>query len=193
MFPTFRTLLASALVLAACSATADEKRTPPYEGFLCCNLMNDGGWINDINYRGERKQLLPAGTPVKVTGYGRNRVQIEFEGGKAAIGNDYSRALAIDDFARRYVLDQDPRPKIAAYPGRVREAIAAMKLTKGMTREQALQAVGYPPAYYTPDLEAPLWSYWADSSSEFQIFWGKDGRVDQVFGKPEVRARVFAE
>lgn len=187
-----RLALAAALLLCSLAATA-QNRTPPYDGFLCCNLLNDGGWINDINYRGDKKQLLPPGTPVKVTGVGRNRVQIEVDGKKLTIGNDYSRALKIEDYARRYVLEQDPKPLLEAYPAKVRDAIAAMKLLRGMTREQVLMAVGYPPAYYTPDLEAPLWRYWADSSSEYQVFWGNDGRVDQIFGPPAVRARVAAD
>jgi len=186
--------LALAAALLSCSLAAPaQTRTPPYEGFTCCNLLNDGGWINDIGYRGERKQLLPPGTPVKVTGYGRNRIEILVDGKKATIGNDYSRAVKIEDFAARYVLDKDPRPTLESYPAKVREAIAATRVMRGMTREQVLMAVGYPPAYYTPDLEAPLWRYWADSSSEYQLFWGANGRVDQVFGPPKVRERVVAE
>ena len=37
-------------------------------------------------------------------------------------------------------------------------------------------------------VDEPLWRYWADRSSEYQVFWGRNGRVDQVFGTPEVRA-----
>jgi hypothetical protein len=191
--PNRLALAIAALLLAASGPAAAQKLSFPFEGFLCCNLLNDGGWVNDINYRGSRKQLLPAGTPVKATGLGRSRVQLLVDGKKIAIGNDYSRAIGMDDFARRYILTADPRPVIEGFPPKVREAIAEMKLMRGMTREQVLMSVGYPPAYYTPDLEAPLWRYWADSGSEFQVFWGNDGKVDQVFGPPAVRERVVLE
>ncbi len=184
--------IAAAALLAAGPAAAQRK--PPYEGFLCCNVLNDRGWANDINYRDARKELVPAGTPVKVTGYGRYRVQVVTpDGKKFALGNDYSRRLSNDEFADRYVLPQDPKAAIDAFPPKVRAAIAEMKLVRGMTRQQVLMSVGYPPAHYTPDLEAPLWSYWADSGSEFQVFWGPDGKVDQIFGRPEVRERIVLE
>ncbi|MBI3367357.1 MAG: hypothetical protein HY021_02545 [Burkholderiales bacterium] len=182
------------LLLAALTPTARaDPRVPPYEGFLCCNLLDDGGWINDIGYRGERKTLYRLGTPVKVTGFGRNRVLVEIEGKSLAIGNDYSRAIKLEDFALRYVLDSDPRPKLDGYAPKLRQAIGAMRVQRGMTREQVLMALGYPPTDYTPNLDEPLWRYWADRSSEYQVFWGRNGRVDQVFGTPEVRARVVAE
>ncbi len=185
--------LAAAVLLAASGGAAAQKLSFPYEGYLCCNLLNDGGWVNDINYRSDRKQLLAAGTPVKASGFGRYRVQVQIDGKKLAIGNDYSRAVGMDDFARRYIVERDPRPALEGFAPKVREAIAAMKLMRGMTREQVLMSVGYPPAHYTPDLDAPLWRYWADSGSEFQVFWGNDGKVDQVFGPPAVRERVVVE
>lgn len=45
--------------------------------------------------------MLSAGTPVKITGYGRQRVNIEVAGGKQSIGNDYSRELDLAAFAKR--------------------------------------------------------------------------------------------
>ncbi len=182
------------LLLAALALGAQaEERKPPYDGFLCCNLLDDRGWINDISYRDDRKKLLAAGTPVQVTGFGRYRLKLLVDGRKVEFGNDYSRAVPMDEYARRYILLQDPRPLLEQYPPKVREAIAGARVMRGMTREQVLMALGYPPAHYTPDLEAPLWKYWADSRSEFQVFWGPDGRVDQIFGTPEVRARVTLE
>ncbi|ELQ07238.1 hypothetical protein [Xanthomonas translucens] len=35
--------------------------------------------------------MIPAGTPVKVTDYGRYRVNLLIDGHKQSIGNDYSR------------------------------------------------------------------------------------------------------
>ena len=101
--------------------------------------------------------------------------------------------MKMEDFAQRYRVAADPRGALQAAPPRMREAIQAGKLMLGMTRAQALLAIGYPITSYTANLDAPLWRYWADRSSEFQIFWTDDGRIDKVFGSPEVRARVVAE
>ena len=188
---TRRALLA-ALAGTACGAA--HAQTPArVDGFLCCNMLSDGSWISDINYFDSRKQLLPAGTPVKVTGPGRWRLLVEIGGKKQAIGNDYSRTVNMEEFQRRYVLAEDPSTRLAAYPAVVRDAIRARKVMRGMTREQVLMALGYPVASYTANLDAPLWRYWFDRSSEYQVFWGEDGRVDRIFGSPEVRAKVAIE
>ena len=55
---------------------------PTFDGFLCCNLRTDGSWASDSNYAESGKRVIPVGTPVRVTGYGRNRVHIEVNGGK---------------------------------------------------------------------------------------------------------------
>jgi hypothetical protein len=183
-------LRASALVLL-CVAAAVPAQTLR-DGFLCCNMRTDGSWISDINYHAG-KQIVPAGTQIKITGYGRQRVLIEFDGKKQALGNDYSRTLTLEDFAQRYIVATDPGAKLDKYPPRIREAIKAARVTRGMTREQVLMAVGYPITSYTPELDAPLWRYWTSRSGEYQVFWTDDGRLDKVFGAPEVRALVVLE
>jgi hypothetical protein len=59
------------------------------------------------------------GAWIKVTGYGHYRVQVDINGKSQAIGNDYSRDLALDAFAKRYVVADDPAGKIAAYPKKI--------------------------------------------------------------------------
>src|SRR3974390_2845432 len=129
---------------------ADEKFT----GYLCCNMRTDGSWISDINYAENGKTVIPAGTPVKVVGYGRHRVNVEIGGKKQAIGNDYSRDLAPEVFAKRYVVSENPSDKLTQYPKPIQEAITSMRLTKGMSREQVLMAVGYPVSSENPNLDA---------------------------------------
>lgn len=164
-----------------------------FEGYLCCNMRSDGKWISDINYHDSNMQLIPAGTTVKITGLGRWRVLIEIGDRSLAIGNDYSRTMSMEEFARRYVVTEDPRTRARAAPAKIREAIQAAKVTLGMTREQVLLAIGYPISSYNENLDAPLWRYWIDRSSEFQVFWGNDGHVNRIFGAPETRARVTVE
>ncbi len=192
--------LAAVLALAVWPcwrAAAEQPPAPPpaptFEGFLCCNMHSDGRWISDINYRGGGLTMIPAGTPVKVTGQGRWRVLVQIDGKAQALGNDYSRTIGLDEFARRLVVAEDPRPKIAAAPPKVREAIQAGKITKGMTREQVIMAIGHPITSYNDKLDAPLWRYWLDRSSEYQVFWGDDGRVERLFGSADTRSRVWLD
>lgn len=176
---------------AAVPATLLAQTLP--EGYLCCNLRTDGKWISDINYAESGKHILAVGTPVKATGYGRYRVYVDIDGGKQAIGNDYSRDLAMEAFAQRYVVPADPKQKLASYPAKVREAITSARLMPGMTREQVLMAVGYPISSENPQLDAKIWRFWLTSFSEFQVvFDGKD-RVKEITADPQTRNLVVME
>src|SRR5579871_4113998 len=92
------------LSMSAAVSLAGDK----WSGFLCCNMRTDGSWITDINYQESGKHLIPAGSPVTVTGYGHYRVKVQLENKSQAIGNDYSRDLSMEDFAKRYVVSEDP-------------------------------------------------------------------------------------
>ena len=181
--------LAAALALAA-PARAQQV---PENGFLCCNLRTDGSWISDINYEESGKTLIPLGTPLKFTGYGRYRVYVEIDGKRQALGNDYSRDLTKESFAARYIQAANPRDKLASAPAKVRKAVESAKLAKGMTREQVVMAVGYPVTSENPSLEANVWKFWLWSFSPFTVYFDDQGRVAKVTGDEETLAKVYLE
>ena len=162
-------------------------------GYLCCNLRSDGAWISDSNYAESGKTVVPFGTPVKVTGFGRYRVLVEIGGRPQAIGNDYSRDLPMEAFARRYVVAEDPRRVVAALPDRIRRAIESARVTSGMTRGEVAMAIGWPISSETPHLDARVWKYWLWSFSPYDVVFGPDGRVQRVETDPETRARVVID
>lgn len=176
-----KTLLALLVLVTANTALAEDKP----EGFLCCNMRTDGAWISDINYAEEGKHVIPLGTPIKVTGYGRYRAYVEVEGKKQALGNDYSRDLKLDAFATRYVVADNPKDKLATFPKAIQTAIANAKVTKGMSREQVLMAVGYPVTSETPDLGAKVWRFWLGSFSEFRVKFNDAGIVTDIHADPD--------
>lgn len=178
--------------LIAAALTPAQAQTP-YDGFLCCNMRTDGAWISDINYAEGGKQIIAVGTPTKVTGPGRYRVHVELDGKKQAIGNDYSRDLSLEAFAKRYVVTDDPKPKIAGFAPKVRDAIKSARVTKGMTREQVLMAVGYPVSSENPHLDSKLWRFWLSSFAEFQVQFGDDGRLKDVTTDPQTRNVIMLE
>jgi hypothetical protein len=166
---------------------------PAYDGFLCCNMRTDGSWISDSNYAESGKRIIPVGTPTRVTGYGRQRVNVLIDGKKQDIGNDYSRDLDLGAFAKRYVVTEDPAVRIAGFPPKIREAIRSARVTKGMTREQVAMAVGYPISSENPNLDAPIWRMWLGSFSEFQVLFDNAGRVRAVETDPQTRNLVVLE
>lgn len=181
-----------AIMLAAIHLPAIAQKTPAYEGFLCCSMLSDGSWISDLNYEDGAKSIVPAGTPVKFTGFGRWRMLLEIEGKKLGLGNDYSRTITMDEFAALYVLKEDPRPKLQGWPAKVRDAVQKRKVVRGMTREQVIMALGHPTTSYTPEPTKPLWNY-RFRSGDFQVFFTDDWKVDRLFGAPEARALVWVE
>lgn len=164
-----------------CAGVVNAQALPePAQGFLCCNMRTDGSWISDINYAGDGKTIIPAGTPVKALSYGRHRVKVEIKGEKQSIGNDYSRDLDLLTFAKRYIVPTDPTTKLGSYPPRIRRAIERSKLMPGMNREQVLMSVGYPVSSETPSLDAKTWRFWLSSFAEFQVVFDEQGLLKQV-------------
>jgi hypothetical protein len=156
-------------------------------------MRSDGKWISDSNYLESGKFTIPLGTPVKVLEYGRNRVHVEIDGQRQAIGNDYSRTIALPEFARRYVVSENPAERLKTFPPAVQEAIQSSRVSRGMTREQVLMALGYPIASETPHLDARLWKYWLWTFSPFDVHFGADGRVTDIQTDPETRLRVVKD
>jgi hypothetical protein len=156
-------------------------------------MRTDGKWISDINYLEAGKRMVAAGTPAKVTGYGRYRAYVDLGDSKQALGNDYSRDIEMGAFAKRYVVAEDPKQKLAGYPAKVQQAIGAMKVMTGMTREQVLMAIGYPVSSENPSLDANLWRYWIDSFSEFQVLFDGGGKVKQIDCDAKTRNLVVLE
>lgn len=177
--------LGACLIAAALPARATDAELPG-AGFLCCNLRTDGAWASDSNYQEGGKQMLAAGTPVKPLDYGRYRVYIEVNGAKQAIGNDYSRSMSMPEFARRWIVAQDPNVEIAKWPADVQKAVRTARVLPGMTRQQVFTAIGYPMSSENPNLDADTLRYWLTSFAEFQIVFDND-RVREIVGDPTTR------
>jgi hypothetical protein len=188
-----RFALAGLLAAAAPLAALAQALPQPSEGFLCCNMRTDGKWISDINYAESGKRVIPAGTPVKATGFGRSRVFVEFPDGQQAIGNDYSRNLNMTAFTERYIVAADPKKKMAGYSPKVRKAIETARVMPGMTREQVLMAVGYPVSSENPQLDAKVWRFWLSSFAEFQVIFGADDRVKEITTDAQTRNLVVMD
>jgi hypothetical protein len=182
-------VLIALTAVTGAAAAAEEKPI----GFLCCNMRTDGAWISDINYDENAKKMIPVGTPTKVTGYGRYRVKLDIDGKSQAIGNDYSRDLDLETFAKRFVVADDPKLKIAGYPKNIQNAINSARLVKGMSREQVMMSVGVPVSSENHNLDDKTWRFWLTSFSEFRCKFDDHGRLVDVEGDGDVRSKVLIE
>lgn len=185
--------IALALATVAGLAGAAAHAQPKPEGFLCCNMRSDGRWISDSNYQESGKFVIPLGTPAAVVDYARYRASVKFPDGTQTLGNDYSRELAMPDFARRYVVAEDPKLKLRQFPKKVQDAITSMRVLRGMTREQVLMAIGYPIASETPHLDGRVWKYWLWTFSPYDIYFDERGIVTDIQTDPDTRMRVVMD
>ena len=181
------------LLLAGFLAAGAAQAQATFSGYLCCNMRTDGAWISDINYAENGKRVIAAGTPVTVTGYGRYRVNTTMAGQRQDIGNDYSRDLDLEAFAKRYVVATDPKAALASASPRVRKAVETQRLVKGMTREQVMMSVGWPVSSENPHIDNKIWRFWLSSFEEFQVKFDNAGKVVAIEGDSMVRNRIEME
>ena len=76
----------------------------------------------------------------------------------------------------------NPKAKLDRYPDKVRGAIRQGKVLPGMTREQVIMSVGYPPTHKTPSLQSSVWSHWTSRAGRYEVHWNSKGTVDKVVG-----------
>jgi len=188
--PRLLGVLAAAAVAVSAPAQTDDKE-PKLSGFTCCNLHYENDWISDANW--SSMPMLPAGQPIKITDYGRYRIHVEIDGKNMRLGLDYGRSEPLGQFARRIVVAQDPKAKIATWPPGAREAVRLGKIMVGMTKEQVIVSLGYPPVHQTPSLDSPQWKYWLTRVGSFLVVWDEKGQVRDVIADPGTRATVLLE
>ncbi len=175
---------AALLVLSGCKTLETKPAPELFQGYTCCNLHYEGDWISDSNYA--NLPMIPAGTPVKVLSYGRERAHVDMNGKPYRLGHDYGREQeSLEQWVKKLVVPSDPRTRLATFPKQTQDAIKAGRLTKGMTKEQVLMAVGYPLTNENRSLDEPVWRYWWSSFGEYQVEWDKQGRVKDISGHPD--------
>ena len=175
---------------AAAGTSGGKNELPlPREGYACCNLHYEGDWISDGNYSG--LPMLPAGTPIKVLSLGRHKAYALVGGIKMRLGHDYGRDQeSLEHWITKIVVDEDPTARIAKYPPDVQAAIKEGRVAIGMTKEQAIVAVGYPLTSETSSTDAPVWRHWVSSFEEYQLMWGPDATLAGVSADAALRYQV---
>ncbi len=156
--------------------------------YLCCNLHYDKPEITDMNYL--RGKVIPFGTRVQIREVDADRVEFQTPGhppirlvlkqgvGELTMDQYLDRIFLVDDpYARLPKLPEDG--KAAAEVDKIRRMMEEGDVTVGMTRDQVLMAIGYPPAHRTPRLDAAMWTYWVGPKDTFEVYFEGD-RVSRV-------------
>jgi hypothetical protein len=162
---------------------------PGQSGYSCCNFRYDGDYISDGNWLNLPR--IPAGTPVRVIAYGDYLVTVDIGGRSMRLGLDYGRKQSLRAWVQKMVVTEDPKETIETWPAHVRDAIAAGRVALGMSKEQTIVALGYPPAHATPSLDDPQWRYWHTTHGTYLVVWDASGLVKDVVAAPETRRAVL--
>jgi outer membrane protein assembly factor BamE (lipoprotein component of BamABCDE complex) len=170
---------------AACAPAAAQE-----SGFTCCTFHHDGDWISDANWFIHPK--IPPGTPIRIVSYGDWHANVDIGGRRMSLGLDYGRKQNLRSWAKLMIVAEDPKERIDAWPASVQEAVKAGKVALGMTKEQVIAALGYPPAHATPSLNAVQWKYWYSTHGTYLVSWDETGQVSEVRGsEPQIRRAVL--
>ncbi len=155
----------------------------PIQGYLCCNVSLNKGWISSSNIRGG--PVLPFGEPVQINFLKRTYYAYgDVRGAEYGFSEDSAKTRE-DTLAwlRSIIVPEDPRKVFASWPADVRAAVSAGKVIVGMTREQVVTSIGYPSRSDTPDIAASTWKYWTTmDDAPVELRFGADGTLEKVSG-----------
>jgi outer membrane protein assembly factor BamE (lipoprotein component of BamABCDE complex) len=177
-------VLAAALVAGCSSSTNREKGlADPRVGhafYLCCNLHYDKPEITDANYTAGT--LVPFATRVEILKVTRGSVQFK-PAGHSPLTLEYrhgSKGLPFNEYLDHLFVADDPRLKLRKVNAKQVKLMESSTVAPGMTKDQVVMTLGYPPADRTPSLEASTWTYYASPSQTFTVSFDGGGKVTQV-------------
>jgi hypothetical protein len=181
------------LALAACKGPVVPSPLTGESRYLCCNVHYEKPEITDVNY--QRGALIPFGTRVQILEVRKSSVKFQPEGHPpmTLVMRHGRNIVTMDQYMDRIFVTEDPRLKLrsrAAAPARGKKgskaartpdtssaivnAIEQSTVEVGMTRDQVLMSLGYPPAHRTPSLESPTWTYWMNRWETFTVNFDGD-------------------
>jgi hypothetical protein len=176
------------LALAACKGPVVPSPLTGESRYLCCNMHYEKPEVTDVNY--QRGALIPFGTRVQILEVRKASVKFQPEGHPpmTLVMRHGRNIVTMDQYMDRIFVTEDPRLKLrgkAAPPARGKKgskaartpdtsaaivnAIEQSTVEVGMTRDQVLMSLGYPPPHRTPSLESPTWTYWMNRWDTFTV------------------------
>ena len=185
-------LLVSLLLTSSCSPHTTIALQPsapePKRLFTCCNLRPAQGEISDANWYesgsiyNTPSGALPYGTEVRVVSTAAKSFTVETtDGTRLRFVVQYGPESGVE-YMRKVLREDDPKQPAATYPDSVQDAIFEGRVVKGMTKEQVVMAIGYPPGHRTEGMNANEWTYWANRFRTYKLQFGRDGTLKSMWG-----------
>jgi hypothetical protein len=183
--PSLLLALGVAVGLAGCGGARGGRPVPSSRVgqvfFLCCNLRYDPKRPEITDTIAAQGTLVPFATRVEVQKVMRDSVVFTPAGHPAiTLAYEHGGRVPFDTFLSRLFVTEDPRLKLKKVPARQVKQVEKATIAPGMSRDQVLLAVGYPPADRTPALEATTWSYGDGGGSDAFVVYFDGDRVSSV-------------
>src|SRR5262249_54559147 len=138
---------------------------------------------NDANYY--VGALLPLGTPVGVQAMGSDSITFVADGRKLTLSHKYGTGQeSLRQFIDKVLVAEDPKPRLARYSRSAQQAIRESRVERGMTKEQVILSLGYPPTHRTLSITANEWTYWYNRWVTYKVQFDDHGVVSTVVGRP---------
>ena len=129
--------------------------------------------------------ILPAGTIVKIIGYGSDK--IEFEAFKMSMPFTLINAkkhsiIQLEELFKQYFSKEDIYAKgnlVSKFTQEEQINIKKGIISEGMSKEAVLVAYGYPPSHRTPSITSDYWEYWKNKFKR-DIVYFQNNRVVKI-------------
>jgi len=176
-------------VLAGCRPPLNPEALRAWQGrslYTCCNIHYEGTSINDANYY--VGSTLPFGSPATVESVAGNTLTFSSGGTRLTLAHSYGKDQESDQqYFSRILVDTDPHIRFATFPKQVQDAIVDGRVEVGMTKEQVIMSLGYPPTHKTASTDLNTWIYWYNRWITYQVQFGSEGKVTMLIGNAPTR------
>jgi hypothetical protein len=182
------------LGLAACHRAVPPEVLQQWQSrplFTCCNIHYEGNEITDANYYAG--SMLPFGSPAAVQRMTADSVTFRSGGTELTLYHSYGRDQeSAQQFFSKILVPDDPHTRFAAFPKDVQDAIRDGRVERGMTREQVIMSLGYPPTHRTASTDLNTWTYWYNRWATYTVQFGDDGKVTMIVGNAPTHNQPIA-
>jgi len=174
------------VLVAACKQPAPPGLLQEYQSrslMTCCNIHYEGDEVNDANYF--VGATIPAGTPVQVQSMTGNSITFTADAKKLTLVHSYGKDQeSLQQYVNKILVPDDPKARLAKFPRSAQQAIHDGRVEKGMTRDEVIMSLGYPPTHRTASTTSNEWTYWYNHWVTYKVQFDDKGIVSNVIGRP---------
>lgn len=177
-------LVAMILSVVGCQKAMSPELLKQYQSrtlYTCCNIFHESDQINDANYH--VGQMVPLGSSAQVQDAARKGVTFLAGGTKLTLTQAYGQnEESFQQYIDKILVPLDPKAKLMSFPKDVQDAINDSRVEVGMSKEQVLMSIGYPPTHRTPSTTSNTWTYWWNRWVTYTVQFDDSGKVSGITG-----------